>query len=301
MNKSIITYIITLLCVGQVWSQSHIRFNNFRDNLYLVNPASINDSYMGEVSMGARKQWVNFPGAPTTGFASATLYLEDYYTQFGLKVVADKIGYTTTNEVDASYAYALMLNSRWQLNMGISLSFQNLSYDVGEIMFQWPDDPIIYSQLWRENNINTDIGFELSNYNWKIGASSQNLFSLFMPANEIFPNTNILYGLYRTQTQDYIDFSFGLSGFQFVDLFQMEMSFSGIFNTPTLDNAFQLGVLYRTWNEMGALLGIHFDRLRIYYSYDFNVGQIYRHSLGTHEIMLSYKFNRTYRCRNCWY
>lgn len=258
---------------------------------------------MGEVSLGTRKQWVNFPGAPMTGFASATLYLEDYYTQFGLKVMTDKIGYTFTNDVDLSYAYSMYLNTTWQLNMGISLSFQNMAYDLDKIsLFNGDvDDPIVFSKLMRDNNINSDIGLEFSHYEWRLGAASHNIFTLFFPINELHTNTNVAYAMYRPYTRDLLSFGYGACAIQYSNIYQMEFNVTGYYRETMQNNAFQIGAFYRTWREMGISFGVDFKKLKVLYNYDYNLGQIYRHSLGTHELILTYKFDKTYNCKNCWY
>lgn len=298
--------IFTLLLIWNyvlLFGQSNIRFNNFWDHLYTVNPAAINDSYFGEVNMGTRKQWVNFPGSPVTMFTAASLYLEDIYSQFGLQVTADKIGYTTTSDIKVSYGYAVYLNQLWQLNLGISGKFQSFSYDISKIITTNPNENFFNSFRSNDVNPNVDLGFEFSHYNWRFGGASQNFLSLFkeMKINDIHLNSNLLYALYKQNTSDYVNFGGGVAAFQTGNIFQAEMNLSAFFKRTTEDNAFQVGAFYRTWHEMGVLFGIHFDRFRIFYSYDFNVGQIYRKSLGTHEIILSYKLNRTYKCRNCWY
>jgi type IX secretion system PorP/SprF family membrane protein len=302
MQNRIIILSISIFINIYLVGQSNIRFNSFSENLYTINPASINDSYVGEMTMGMRKQWVNFPGSPKTIFAYATLYAENLNTQFGLKVLADKIGYNTISEIDISYAYAVYLNSYWQLNMGIAMGFQTFGYDISKVEYAVANDPRSFEQLISDNNVNTDLGFEFSNSSWKLGMSSQNFLSLFdvMNINELHENTNIAYVFYKQNNIDFINFGGGITGIQTKNLLQAELNLNAYFKKTNTNNAFQLGAFYRTWHEMGLLLGIQFDRMKIYYSYDFNVGEIYRKSVGSHEIVLSYKFNKTYKCRTCW-
>ncbi len=306
--------IFSLLACLQLLAQSNIRFNNFWDNMYTVSPAAINDTYFGELSMGTRKQWLTFPGAPVTMFASGTVYIEDLYTQIGLKVLADKIGYTTKTDVDLSYAYAIYLNTEWQMNLGIAASYQSFHFDYDKVILTNPNEAIPYNN---DHNFNTDLGFEFSNFEWRIGGASQNFLTLFRNPNytpgrfvnsgnglkisDMHPNTNILYAMYGPTGNTFVNVGGGICGIQTANVLQAEMNVTAFFKRTTETNAFQLGAFYRTWQEMGLLFGIHFDRMRIYYSYDFNVGEIYRNLLGTHEIILTYKLNRTYKCRNCWY
>ncbi|MDO9152241.1 MAG: PorP/SprF family type IX secretion system membrane protein [Paludibacter sp.] len=302
MKKFISIYILLLICVYfDVQSQSHIRVNNYWDNVYSMNPASINNAYFGTLTTAVRKQWINFPGSPTLMFATGTLYLENYYTQLGMKILMEKKGYELTADIDLSYAYEVMLRNDWFLNLGLSMSFQNHSYDISQIRFEGSIIPSVYDRLLFENNLNTDAGFELNYHSWKFGGISHNLLSLFNDQNNLHINTNILYCFYRQQNSDYLNLGIGLSAFQYTNIYQAEINLTGFFKKTTETNPFQIGVFYRTWREMGMIFGIEMDDYKIYYSCDYNFGQFYRHSFGSHEIMLIYNFSRSYKCRNCWW
>jgi type IX secretion system PorP/SprF family membrane protein len=232
----------------------------------------------------------------------------------GLKVLADKIGYTSITDIDLSYAYAIYLNREWQLNLGVSASYQTFNYDIGDVILSNPNEALPYES---DHNFNTDLGFEFSNQTWRFGGASQNFLTVFRNPNytpgefvssgsglkisELHPNTNLAYAMYKHSGNTFVNLGGGICGIQTGNVLQAEMNLTAFFKRTTETNAFQLGAFYRTWHEMGLLFGIHLDRMRIYYSYDFNVGEIYRNLLGTHEIILTYKLNRTYRCRNCWY
>ena len=283
-------------------AQSNIRLNNYWDKTYFINPASINDLSLAEFNMAARKQWVGFPGAPATLFASATTYLENLHTQFGLKLVQDKIGYTNTTAVDLTYAYSMLLQSDWQLHLGLAMCYQSLSYDMSSAIYPSTDVTTVNERLLNESNFNSNLGVELTNHLWKIGASSQNIFSLFSNINLQFPNTNYVYAMYRQNTHDYVNLGYGVSGIQYGNLYQMEFNLTSYFKITPQSDAFQLGFFYRTWNEMGAIFGIDLTKaFHLSYSYDFNVGGISRSSVGTQEVILTYKLPKEWKCKNCWY
>ena len=299
--KKIICLILINVLILSVMAQSNIRLNNYLNNTYFINPASINDISLAEFNMAARKQWVGFPGSPVTFLASATTYVENMNTQFGLKVVQDKIGYTSTTAIDLTYAYSMHLQRDWQLHLGLAISFQNLSYDMSSLIFPDIDDPVS-NKLLNVSNFNSNIGAELTNKSWKFGASSLNIFSLFSNINNQFPNTNFMYASYRQRSHDYFNLGYGVSGIQYGKLYQMEFNLMSYLKITPETDAFQLGVFYRTWSEMGAVFGIDLTKaIHLTYSYDFNVGGISRSSVGTQELMLTYKLPKEWKCRNCWY
>jgi len=302
MMKNTLILFIFMLSGISVQSQSNIRLNNDWGKTYSINPASISDAYLAEFNMAVRQQWVGFEGAPRTFFASGTLYLDELYTQFGLKVMQDKVGFTSTTDIDMTYAYAMRVNNFWKLNMGLALSFQSLGYDVSMVNSPTATDPTVYSRLLNENNVNSDLGLELTNKYYRIGLSSQNIMSLFMPVNKLFSNTNFVYAMYRDYDHEYINLGYGVCGIQYANLYQMELNLTGYFKSTPTTNPFQLGLVYRTWSEIGVLAGFDVSRnFRVSYSYDYNFSGISNTSFGTHELMLTYRLDKVFQCKNCWY
>jgi len=298
------TYILLFLffLTNQLFSQSSTRLANDWSNTYIINPGSINDLYLAEFNTAYRKQWVGFKGAPTTIFASGTLYLDDLHTQFGLKVMQDKVGFTTTTNANLTYGYSMTVNSDWNLNLGLGLSFQSLGYDVSEVSSPTPSDPTILTKMLNESYINSDLGAEYRNTFWRFGFASQNVFSLFSESKKLFPNTNFLYAMYRNYNNDFFNVGYGICEIQYSNMYQTEFNLTGFFKSTQETNPYQLSLIYRTWSEVGALVGVDLNpNLRVSYSYDYNFSGVSRSSSGSHELMLTYRLNKNLKCRNCWY
>jgi len=302
MMRKYILFLIFHLQVMMIVAQSDIRLNNDWNKTYIINPASIADQYLAEFNMSARKQWVGFDGAPTTLFASGTLYLDKLHTQFGLKIMQDKIGFTSTTDVDLTYAYALTVNDDWKLNMGLGLNFQSIAYDVSLVNSATATDPTVLSGLLNQSYINSQIGAELINKSWRFGIAGQNLNSLIVPINKLFINTNFIYAIYRDSHHDTFNLGYGVCGIQYSNIYQMEFNLTGYFKSPVDREPLQLGLIYRTWSEIGVLFGLDISKnLRVSYSYDYNVIGISRSSFGTHELMLTYRIDKAPKCINCSY
>ena len=108
--------------------------------------------------------------------------------------------------------------------------------------------------------------------------------------------------MYHQRSDNFINLGYGVSGIQYGNLYQMEFNFSSYFRIAPGTDALQLGAFYRTWSEMGAIVGIDLSKtIHLSYSYDFNVGGISRSSIGTQELMLTYKLPKEWKCKNCWY
>lgn len=292
MRKTIYILLLNLLSIIVV-GQSNIRINNFLENPYYINPAAIDDESAAVFSMTARKQWVGFPGAPSTIYATGTTYLNKLRTQFGVKVFNDKIGISNTFNVALSYAYSVKLQSKWQLHLGLAANFQNLSYDLSDLSSVYADDPSFYSKLLKANNYNSDLGAQLTNKSLTVGLSSQNLFSMFFDENKLQTNSNYLYAKYRYRTLDFIHLQAGVAAIQSNRIFQMEFNLTSFFTTYRHKDIFQLGMFYRTRTEMGVLFGVNLgESLHAWYSFDYNVAGISKNTVGTHELMLVYNLER---------
>jgi type IX secretion system PorP/SprF family membrane protein len=274
-------------------AQSNVRLNNYWDNTYYVNPSAINEDYKALFSLAARKQWLGFPGAPSTFFVTAATYSSKMRTQYGLKIYADQIGYDNITNISLSYAYSISLNRDWELNLGLAGSFQCLSYDKSQVSTMSSDDPALYENLLQDYNYNCDAGAELINKSWRIGASGQNLLSIFYKENRLQENSNYLYAMYRKRTNNPIGIQFGLSVIQNNQIEQVEGSLTSFFKMNEDPDALHVGLFFRTLNEMGVIVGCNLNEsIHLAYSYDFNVSGISRYSVGTHELMLVYKLGK---------
>lgn len=301
MKRLIYIFSILQLIVVATMGQAHIRFNNYWDNVYIINPASINDAHLGSVSMGMRQQYHDIPGAPRNLMAMGTRYFEDFSTQLGAKIMTENKGYMNSLDMDLSYSVSIPLTRWWNLNMGLTVSYQNQNFDISQITLATDEDLSRFNEtLMMTNAINSDFGFELNSENMKIGVASHNVVSAFKPENTLHLNTNVIYALYRQNTRNFVDYAFGVSAFQYANVFQVETTASAFIQKDYNSNPIQIGLMYRTWREVGFMFGFQLDQFKVSYSYDYNFGNLMRHSYGSHEIVLSYTFDRRGACRICW-
>jgi len=289
-------------------AQSNIRLNNYWGNAHYINPATVYDKYQAVFTMAARKQWIGITGAPMTFFASGSTYIDQLNTQLGLIAVQDKIGYTSITNIDFTYAYALKMQNEWQMHFGLGVNYQSLNYDVSQVNLSTDYDPEAYQDLSSENNFNADFGVEVTNKSFRLGASSQNLFSIFSTNHKYQTNTNFLYGRYRQVSNDIVNFGLGVCGIQYSNMYQAEFNLtsyfkvsqkSGLTENPDL---FDVGLFYRTGSEIGVIIGFDLNEaIHLSYSYDYDVSGINRSSIGTNELVITYNLIKNPVCHNCWY
>ena len=305
-----ILFILLYSFLGMLgFSQSNIRLNDYWENTYYINPSSFYSLYQYTASTSARTQWAGFDGAPGTGFLTATVRPNPrgrmQIGQFGLKIYYDEIGYTTLKNISVSYAYSVKMKKDLLLNMGMAGNFQSLDYDMTKSNLETIGDPAIYNTKNNEWDFNPDVGMELIGRSFMIGASGQNIFSLLIKENKAQTNTNFLYAIFRSTTGKMVNFQYGICGIQNVNLSQLELKVSTIFNRNNRPDLFKVGVAYRTKKELGFSCGIDLSQLSnglgnslwLSCRYDYNFSNIRRSSFGTPEVTLVWKYGVLLDCK----
>lgn len=307
MKRTVFIVVFSLMSLLTI-AQSNIRLNNYWGNAHYINPATVYDKYQAVFSMAARKQWIGVSGAPLTFFGSASTYIDNLNTQLGLIVLQDKIGYTSLTNLDFTYAYAIKLQSDWQVHFGLGVTYQTLNYDISKVDLSTDYDPVAYQNLLFEDNFNSDIGIEVTNKSLRLGASTQNVFSVFSTDRKYQTNTNFLYARYRQNSNNILNWGFGVCGIQYSNIYQAEFNLTGYFKVlqktglTDIPDLFDVGLFYRTGSEIGVIAGIDLSpEIHLSYSYDYNVSGVRHSSIGTNELIITYNLEKRPVCHNCWY
>jgi len=307
MKNFTLLILLNLLCLA-VFSQSNIRLNNYWENTYYINPASIYSEYQFVASSAFRRQWIGFPGSPDFPGAPKTEYLtfaarlytnatqNDQIGQIGVKVYHDIIGYTEFISISPSASRSFRLNTKWLMNLGFAYKIQYISFDFTKATFESEkEDLLIFTDetIWSDSDF--DVGVEFVSNSFLLGAAIQNLRT-FWNDNLLQTNSNFVYGMYRRECDNNFDLLLGACFIKNENVYQGEFTASGIIKTQKLP-VFQLGAFYRTKKEFGALMGIDLnEQVRFAFSYDYHVGDISHSSFGTPEVMLIWKFSKIKDC-----
>ena len=315
MKVAALTFLITissLVC----FSQSNIRVNNFWENPYYINPASINSNYKWVFTVENRKQYLGFlkySDLPTTGNITAALNLispriKGRIIQLGFKMYRDKVGYTYFVDAKPSFTYSINNNSSL-ISFGLSCGPQVRYYDASKATFESSYDPVRDTKFKKQTYCNADFGFEYVRQLCVFGASSQNLRSIFgNNKDEKWPsNATFVYFMKKTRYEDLGFWQFGLCGIYNSGVKQAESNVSYSLNYNYRPDFLKLGAFYRTsfWtsDELGFLIGVDCKDLRISFVYEFNNGNIGRYSSGKFkgaiDVMIIWKLKKISNCKTC--
>jgi len=271
------------------------QFTQYTMSRYVINPAyaGTENYFIGQTNY--RSQWEGIRDAPRTYVLSVNGPIANQKMGIGGYMFVDITGPTRRNGFSLSYAYHLNLNESLKLSMAINAGLLQYSIDGTEILFADQSDDVFSNT--QENSLFPDAGFSFYLYgsNYYFGASAPQLIqnqldfenSIKNPTGRLVNHYFVTGGYeYELNSDIKLEPSFLL---KYVDPLpvQYEFTLRGIYQ-----DKLWLGGAYRRGTAIGLLIGYTLqDNLSIGYSYDILQSDIRNYSTGTHELMLSLKFN----------
>lgn len=270
------------------------QYSQYILNKYVINPASagFDNYFVGQSNY--RSQWQGIKDAPRTYILSVNGPIRNDKMGVGGYMFNDITGPTRRSGINLSYAYKVKLTDDFKLSLAINAGVLQYSVDGSEITFEEQDD---FGSDFLEKNILPDAGFSfyIAGKNAFIGASAPQLIRSqiqFEKSKEKqtgrLSNHYFLMGGYKYAVNDRIKIepSFLLKYVDPVPV-QYEVALRGIYQ-----DKYWIGGSYRKDDAIGLLFGfILQDNFSVGYSYDLIQSDIGNYSSGSHEIMLSVKFN----------
>ena len=300
--------IITLLgCLSFIASQAQ---QDPQYSLYQFNQMVINPAYAGArdavaVVIDARKQWVSFPGAPTTLGFSVHSPVANNKLGIGLNVVSDQIGAKSVTGAYGNFAYILKLNNKFKLSFGLRAGYLNYKFNFNKVNYKDANETTI-TDLANTNKgtIDIDAGLFLKSNSFFMGVSASHLNRAKIYNQDYTALTSSGATQNYTATYALNTHLFAIIGKAFAvnDNFVFSPSvmvrsvagqMTGDINLNfLLQKRVWLGAYYRNDYGVGALIQLYAtDKLRIGYSYDTGLGS--KRILGSsHEIMIGFDFGK---------
>lgn len=302
-----------------VKAQQNIQFTQYIFNSLSVNPAyaGYKEEWFGQMAL--RTQWVGLDGAPKTGQFSIDGILDPAKKRMGigLQIASDKLGPQSATSAYVNYAYRLRLNDEdtKRLSFGLGVGVTNYGLDGTQLSPGDAFDPVI--PIGQINSIIPDGRFGVYYYTPKfyLGASIMDLFS-GDNSNTIFDwdagttqnlkrkrHVYLIAGMLNNLSSEIKLKPSIMVKEDFRGPTSLDMNAMFIFN-----DRFWIGGTYRTGvkifeksfdvnknltnlNSISGLLQFYVtNKLRLGYSYDFNLNRLNTMSYGTHEITLGITF-----------
>jgi len=280
------------------FAQQEIMLSQYMFNQMVINPGYAGSKHFISADALYRRQWIDFPGSPTTATVSIHSPIGLTNMGGGFSLVHDNIGVTTRTEAYLSYAYHLKLNSKMHLGLGVRGGATFYSARLQDLIYWDPNDRVFPVETQTNTLPNFGAGAYLYSRLYYVGVAIPYLLS-FDPKRPVTLNTEKT-NLIPHQVRHYY-----LSGgyvFEINRDFVLKPStlVKYTYNAPVevdinvnalLMEVLWVGASYRTGDSFIGLVGFNITRqLRLGYAYDFTLTDIGDYSDGTHEITLGYDF-----------
>lgn len=180
---------------------------------YLLNPLVINPAYAGlnnnlNLMAGYRTQWTGLEGNPQTLQVNGHTSILNNKAGAGFLLVQDRLGNTTTTEINASFAYKLKLHDA-TFSFGMQAGVQNFKTDYASLTIMHDDDPAFTGE-GGATRFNVGAGAILKSERYLVGLSVPRLLpSTFSNGNQEFELYNqhlYLFGAYVFYVNERIRF-----------------------------------------------------------------------------------------------
>lgn len=275
---------------------------------YMFNGLAINPAYAGShevlsVTGLARFQNVGLRGAPNTQTFAAHWPLLNKRVSLGLLVVHDQLSVINQTGVHVSYAYRIPVRKRANhtatLSFGIQggISMYSARYSDLDLYSNSPANPnpgmdLSFSQDIRESRPNIGAGVFYSQANAYLGISMPSMINNVFDRGEGYETVRqnvpiILTGGYVYPLNNLLKMKPNFL-FKAVDNRPIEFDVNANF---LFDEVVWAGLSYKSSKQIGLMTQLQLtDQLQFGYSYTITAGPIRSVELGSHEVMINYRF-----------
>ncbi len=267
---------------------------------YMFNTLNINPAYAGHrgvpnATLLLRRQWVDFPGAPTTGSLSYDQRVPDHNFSWGAQMYFDNIYIERTSGAQGFFSYhAPFENSTLTLGISAGMLNYNVNYgrafalDAGDPQTQAVVNAILptfgFGALWSSERFY--LGFSSpALLRTKYNVSGQPLISRAGAEGHYFLNGG---GVFNSSSNIVLKPSFLLKAVAGAPV-QADLNLN-----VWLYDLVGGGISYRTSDAVYGMLELQLtDKLRFGYAYEHNISRLVNFNQGSHEIMLRYEWGRS--------
>ena len=291
MKQLILTLGILVGVISAANGQQISLNSQYLFNEYLLNPGAAGSKDYVPIQINFRKQWTNFPGAPTTQFITAHGKIAEKMG-IGGTLINDLAGPSRRTGLTISGAYHLQLDKKndHRLGLGLGVSLTQHFIDINKLDTYLDNDPAVMrgynNQLVPDANAGVFYHFKDRAF---VGISCHNMVQL----------SHDLYNFDSTIHNPLVRHYYFLAGYHFQikknfgikPVFMGQIIESGVYQFDasllfTFNKHFWIGGSYRNNAEVVGLIGGQVGPLKFGYAYDYTLSKIANYSNGSHEVFL---------------
>jgi len=295
INLKLFTMALVVLMMTEARSQQTPMYSQYMFNMLNINPAYAGLREVGNFNMLIRKQWVNFPGAPTSGSFSYDQRLEGKNNGIGAQVYFDRIGIESTTGVQGFYSSSAPRGAA-TLHLGMSLGDLNYARHYPNTNPFDAGDPSLMTNV--QGYLPTaGFGAILESEKWYLAFSAPALFKTKLSEN----GKSVLSAAGKEGhyflTAGYI-VPLNESAKLKPSVLVKTVSGSNIQYDLNLNlwlgDLMSIGTSYRTEDAVLGMFELQLTpQIRLGYAYDHNISKLVNYNQGTHEFMIRYELGRS--------
>jgi type IX secretion system PorP/SprF family membrane protein len=294
--KKLQTILILFILAGSMnlAGQQLPQYSQFMFNDFVLNPAiaGIHDHY--QIRTNHRFQWVGMTDPPLTNSISVYGPHSRMDMGYGGTIFTDVTGPTSRTGVSGSYAYNIALFDDIRLSMGLNLSVLQYRVDGTQLTPKDPSDMFIQGVVSTTYVPDAGVGVYLYGDDYYAGISAAQLLNNKLEIFEEKTGLNklkshlFIFGGYRYEVdRDWILEPSAIIKVTAPSQFRFEV------NTKVeWMEMVWLATGYRFHEAVTVMAGYNYsDKIYFGYAYDIGITELRRYNMGSHEIMIGYRFN----------
>lgn len=300
-----ILILLLLLVSGRsLFAQQLPQYSQYMFNDFAINPAVAGTQNYYQAKVNSRFQWIEIPDAPRTYVLSVYGPHSKRDMGFGGIIFNDIVGPTRRTGFQASYAYNVRVYDGVRLSMGLSAGLLQFAINGSEIEFHDSNDPALGEEVYVNYIPDANFGIYAYAKEFFFGFSTNQMFGNKLRLgnaaiiDETIKDTDVVNRLknhfFITGGYKYeIDNDFTLEPSIMIKAMSPVPMQLDINARVIYQEMVWLGISYRTKDAVSLLVGYNYEN-QIYFGYsvDFPTSNIRKYSLGSHEIMISTRFNK---------
>jgi type IX secretion system PorP/SprF family membrane protein len=276
-----------------IWAQHHPMYSQYMFNQMVINPAYTGSRDVLSATALYRHQWAGIKGAPRTQSFYFHSPLPNPRNNFGLSFVLDRLGVTSTNSFNLSYAYRFDVG-KGRLAFGLQGGLTTLQNRYSEVQTDTPGDAVFQGNSTPILIPGVGFGCYYDTKRWYLGISTpylleykSNAFNVLMKDDpRAFKPILLATGCLIRINPDLLLRPSGLVKFIPNSPAQFDLNANLI-----IKESLWLGAGYRSGDAVVGMLEYQINpQFRLGYSYDYSVTDLQKYNNGSHEFMLRYEF-----------
>ncbi len=292
MSRTLSVFLLFICAVqSDIYGQQVATYAQYMFNGLAINPAYAGSHDALSATFLARFQNVGLPGAPQTQTFSLHSPLLNKRVGLGLLVIHDKISVIDQTGIHFSYAYRIPVSTKLTLSMGLQGGLVFYRADYTKLEIYNPDDPAFSTDI-REFRPNIGAGVFLYTNQYYIGVSVphllNNVFDRGAQFETVYQNRPILFtGGYVIPLNRLLKLK-PVFLLKFLDASPVEFDLNA---NLLFDEVLWVGLSYKSSKTVSLITqALVTDQIQFGYSYQITAGPIRVVELGSHEVMINYRF-----------